>query len=187
MESSVRWEYPPFAIARGGRAAVQVFDPIFAADLQPVQYAYRRGRSALEAVRLVHKLIHTGHVEIVDADLASYFDLLPHAELLKLVARRVVDGAMLHLKMWLTAPVEETDERGNKHRSTRNRDHATGGTKLNQMMTGWANSFCLGRAYPADAQLSAGEIGVFPPGVGCVNSARPLRCAGCGNGAWSGS
>ena len=45
--------------------------------------------------------------------LARYFDTLPHAELLKSVARRVVDGAMLHLiKMWLEAPVEETDERG---------------------------------------------------------------------------
>jgi RNA-directed DNA polymerase len=46
---------------------------------------------------------------------------------MKSVARRVVDGAMLHLiKMWLEAPVEETDERGRKHRSTRNRDDGRG-------------------------------------------------------------
>jgi RNA-directed DNA polymerase len=65
--------------------------------------------------------------EIVDADLSSYFDSIPHSELLQSVARRVVDGAMLHLiKMWLEAPVEETDERGNKHRSTRNRDEGRG-------------------------------------------------------------
>jgi len=108
-------------------AAVLVLDPIFEADLQPEQYAYRRDRSALDAVMHVHKLINTGHVEIVDADLASYFDSLPHAELLKSVARRVVDGAMLHLiKRWLTAPVEETDERGKKHRTTRNRDEGRG-------------------------------------------------------------
>jgi RNA-directed DNA polymerase len=108
-------------------AAVLVLDPIFEADLQPEQYAYRRGRSALDAVRHVHKLINTGHQEIVDADLASYFDHLPHSELLKSVARRVVDGAMLHLiKMWLKAPVEETDDRGRKHRSTRNRDEGRG-------------------------------------------------------------
>jgi hypothetical protein len=100
---------------------------IFEADLQPEQYANRRDRSALDAVRHVHQLISTGHVEIVDADLASYFDSLPHSELLKSVARRVVDGAMLHLiKMWLTAPVEETDERGKKHRNTRNRDEGRG-------------------------------------------------------------
>ena len=108
-------------------AAVLVLDPIFEADLAPEQYAYRRDRSALDAVRHVHKLINTGHVEIVDADLASYFDVLPHAELLKSVARRVVDGAMLHLlKMWLQAPVEETDERGKKHRNTGNRDQGRG-------------------------------------------------------------
>jgi RNA-directed DNA polymerase len=72
-------------------------------------------------------VINTGHGEIVDADLSSYFDTLPHSDLLKSVARRVVDGAMLHLiKMWLEAPVEETDERGNKRRSTRNRDDGRG-------------------------------------------------------------
>jgi len=108
-------------------AAVLVLEPIFEADLQPEQYAYRRDRSALDAVRHVHKLINTGHGEIVDADLSSYFDSIPHAELLKSVARRVVDGAMLHLiKGWLEAPVEETDERGNKRRSTRNRDEGRG-------------------------------------------------------------
>lgn len=108
-------------------AAVLVLDPILEADLQPEQYAYRRDRSALDAVRHVHKLINTGHVEIVDADLTAYFDTLPHSELLKSVARRVVDGAMLRLiKMWLRAPVEETDEGGKKHRTTRNRDEGRG-------------------------------------------------------------
>jgi RNA-directed DNA polymerase len=78
-------------------------------------------------VQHVHKLINTGHGQIVDADLSSYFDSIPHAELMKSVARRVVDGAMLHLiKMWLEAPIEETDERGNKYRSTRNRDEGRG-------------------------------------------------------------
>ncbi len=108
-------------------AAVLVLEPIFETDLQPEQYAYRPDRSALDAVRDVHKLISTGQGEIVDADLSGYFDSIPHAELLKSVARRVVDGAMLHLiKMWLEAPVEETDEHGRKHRSTRNRDEGRG-------------------------------------------------------------
>ena len=108
-------------------AAVLILEPIFEADLPSEQYAYRQDRSALDAVRHVHKLVNTGHGEIVDADLSSYFDTLPHSELLKSVARRVVDGAMLHLiKMWLEAPVEETDERGNKRRSTRNRDEGRG-------------------------------------------------------------
>jgi len=108
-------------------AAVLVLEPIFEADLPPEQYAYRADRSALDAVQHVRKLINTGHGQIVDADLSSYFDSVPHAELMKSVARRVVDGAMLHLiKMWLEAPVEETDERGNKRRSTRNRDEGRG-------------------------------------------------------------
>src|SRR5215813_7193358 len=108
-------------------AAGLVLEPIFEADLQPEQYAYRADRSALDAVQHVHKLINTGHGQIVDADLSSYFDSVPHAELMKSVARRVVDGAMLHLiKMLLEAPVEETDERGNKHRNTRNRDEGRG-------------------------------------------------------------
>jgi RNA-directed DNA polymerase len=108
-------------------AAMSVFEPIFEADLQPEQYAYRADRSALDAVRQVHKLINTGHRKIVDADLSSYFDSIPHAELMRSVARRIVDGAMLHLiKMWLEAPVEEIDERGNQRRSMRNRDEGRG-------------------------------------------------------------
>jgi RNA-directed DNA polymerase len=108
-------------------AAVLVLEPIFETDLQPEQYAYRADRSALDAVRHVHQLLNTGHGQVVDADLSGYFDSIPHSELLKSVARRIVDGAMLHLiKMWLEAPVEETDEKGNTHRSTRNRDEGKG-------------------------------------------------------------
>ena len=108
-------------------AAVLVLEPIFEADLQPEQYAYRQDRSALDAVKHVHQLLNTGHGQVVDADLSGYYDSIPHAELMKSVARRIVDGARLHLiKMWLEAPVEETDEQGNKHRSTRNRDESRG-------------------------------------------------------------
>jgi group II intron reverse transcriptase/maturase len=108
-------------------AAVLVLEPIFEADLPSEQYAYRANRSALDAVSHVHKLLNTGHAQIVDADLGGYFDSIPHSDLLKSVARRIVDGAMLHLiKMWLEVPVEETDEKGNKHQSTRNRDEGRG-------------------------------------------------------------
>jgi RNA-directed DNA polymerase len=108
-------------------AAMVVLEPIFEADLQPEQYAYRPNRSALDAVVRVHGLLNTGHSQVVDADLSGYFDSIPHAELMKSVARRVVDGAMLHLiKMWLEAPVEETDERGNTKRTTRNKDQGRG-------------------------------------------------------------
>jgi RNA-directed DNA polymerase len=108
-------------------AAVLVLEPIFEADLQPEQYAYRPNRSALHAVKAVHGLLNTGHREVVDADLSGYFDSIPHAELMKSVARRVVDRHMLHLiKMWLETPVEETDGRGHRHRTTRNKDEGRG-------------------------------------------------------------
>ena len=108
-------------------AAMLILEPIFEADLQPEQYAYRPDRSALDAVRHVHKLLNTGHGQIVDADLSGYYDSIPHADLMRSVARRIVDGAMLRLiKMWLEAPVEESDEQGKKHRSTRNRDEGRG-------------------------------------------------------------
>jgi group II intron reverse transcriptase/maturase len=108
-------------------AAVLVLGAIFEADLQPEQYAYRPNSSALDAVRHVHKLLCTGHGQVVDADLSGYFDSIPHAELMRCVARRVSDGAMLHLiKMWLETPVEETDDRGRKQRTTRNKDQGRG-------------------------------------------------------------
>jgi len=64
---------------------------------------------------------------VIDADLSGYFDTIPHAELMKSVARRISDKQVLRLvKMWLVAPVEETDERGRKHRTTRNKDEGRG-------------------------------------------------------------
>ena len=108
-------------------AAVAVLGPIFEADPQPQQHAYRPAHGAHDAVRVVHRLVNTGHTEVVDADLSGYFDSIPHAELMKSVARRISDGRMLHLvKLWLTAPVEELDERGHTQRTTRNKDEGRG-------------------------------------------------------------
>jgi RNA-directed DNA polymerase len=108
-------------------AAVLVLEPIFEADLEPEQHAYRRERSALDAVRQVERLLRRGYTEVVDADLSGYFDSIPHPELMKSVSRRISDGRMLRLiKMWLETPVEETDEKGNRHRTTRNKDQEMG-------------------------------------------------------------
>jgi len=108
-------------------AAVIVLEPIFEADLQPEQYAYRPQRGAHDAIRQVHRWITGGRDEVVDADLSGYFDSIPHAELLRSAARRVNDGSMLHLlKVWLEQPVEEEDERGRRQRTTRNRDTGRG-------------------------------------------------------------
>src|SRR6266704_1773371 len=96
-------------------AAKLVLEPIFEADLEPNAYGYRPKRSAQDAVREVHRLICEGYTDVVDADLSKYFDSIPHSELLQSVARRIADGRVLHLlKMWLKAPVEERDEKGNR-------------------------------------------------------------------------
>ena len=51
--------------------------PIFEADLQPEQYAYRPERSAHDAIRRVHRLLYRGHNEVVDCDLSNYFGEIP--------------------------------------------------------------------------------------------------------------
>jgi RNA-directed DNA polymerase len=108
-------------------AVLLVVEPIFEADLQEEQYAYRENRSALDAVETVYEHLQQGYREVVDADLSGYFDSIPHAELMSSVARRVSDKALLHLvKQWLVAPVEETDQRGRVQRTTRNKDEHRG-------------------------------------------------------------
>ena len=86
---------------------------------------------------------------IVDADLSKYFDTIPHSELLQCVARRIVDGQMLHLiKMWIKAPVEEREENGER-RVTGGKDNDRGTPQggvvspalanlyMNRMLKGW--------------------------------------------------
>ncbi len=108
-------------------AAMLVLEPIFEADLPSELYAYRPGRNAQQAVVEVEELLFRGHPEVVDADLADYFGSIPHAELLKSAARRIVDRRVLHLiRMWLDCPVEETDDRGRKTRTTEARDKRRG-------------------------------------------------------------
>jgi RNA-directed DNA polymerase len=104
-------------------AALVVLEPIFEADLPTEQYAYRKGRGGLDAIAQVQALLDGGHREVVDADLSGYFDSIPHGPLMKSVSRRISDGHVLALvKRWLEAPAEETNERGHKHRTTRNQD-----------------------------------------------------------------
>jgi RNA-directed DNA polymerase len=108
-------------------AAVLVLEPIFEADLPPEQHAYRPGRRALDAVRPVHARLNTGHTEVVEADWSGDFDTIPHAERMKSVSRRLSDRHLCRrIKRWLEAPVEEIDERGRHHWTTRNNDARRG-------------------------------------------------------------
>src|SRR5215470_3611316 len=108
-------------------AAMLVLDPIFEADLPSEQYAYRQGRNAQQAVIEVEETLFRDHPEVVDADLADYFGSIPHAELMRSLARRIVDARVLHLiKMWLECAVEDTDDKGRKTRTTEAKDSGRG-------------------------------------------------------------
>jgi len=96
-------------------AAKLVLEPIFEADLEPAAYGYRPGRSGTDAIKAVHALLCRGYTDVVDADLSKYFDTIPHQELMRSVARRIVDRHVLRLiKLWLRAPVEERDDDGTR-------------------------------------------------------------------------
>jgi group II intron reverse transcriptase/maturase len=92
-------------------ATLLVLEPIFEADLPQTAYGFRPARNAHQALDAVRGHLFDGLIEVVDADLAAYFDTIPHANLLKLVARRVVDRGILNLiRQWLGAPVIEPDD-----------------------------------------------------------------------------
>jgi RNA-directed DNA polymerase len=96
-------------------AAKLVLEPIFEADLDPAAHGYRPKRSGTDAIKAVHTLLCRGYTDVVDADLSKYFDTIPHQDLMRSVARRIVDRHVLRLiKLWLRAPVEERDTDGRR-------------------------------------------------------------------------
>jgi RNA-directed DNA polymerase len=80
------------------QAAVrQVLEPIFERDFAEHSYGFRPNRDCKDALRQVETLLHQGYTWVVDADLKSYFDTIPHKNLLALVGHKVSDGRMLEL------------------------------------------------------------------------------------------
>jgi len=92
-----------------------IIEPIFEADFCPHSYGFRPKRSAHDAVDDIANTLWAGYTEVIDADLSKYFDSIPHSKLMTVVAKRIVDGGILHLiKQWLKAPVIGEDDNGVK-------------------------------------------------------------------------
>lgn len=89
-------------------ACKMVIEPIFEADFEESSYGFRPKRSAHGAVSEIKDNLKAGYTEVFDADLSSYFDTIPHKELMFLIASRISDRNILKLiKMWLKAPISE--------------------------------------------------------------------------------
>ena len=103
-----------------------VIEPIFEADFCEHSYGFRPRRSAHQAADAVAGALLKGQAHVIDADLSKYFDTIPHAKLLSVVAERISDGAVLSLiKQWLRATVVEEDEDGTR-RMNGGKDHRRG-------------------------------------------------------------
>lgn len=86
----------------------QVIEPIFEKHFAPHSYGFRPGRGCRDALRQVQQLLDEGYRYVVDADLKSYFDTIPHQKLMALVQKRVADGRVLKLiESFLEAQIME--------------------------------------------------------------------------------
>jgi RNA-directed DNA polymerase len=96
------------------QAAVKlILEPIFEADFEDCSHGFRPGRSAHDAIQSVEQSIREGRNAVYDADLAGYFDTIPHDKLIAGVRQRVTDGRVLALiRQWLEAPVAEPPPNG---------------------------------------------------------------------------
>lgn len=96
-------------------AALLVLEPIFEADFHDCSFGFRPERSAHQALEEVRQHLEEGFRAVLDADLKSYFDTIPHDNLLEAVKHRVTDGSVLKLiRMWLKAPIIERDDDGSE-------------------------------------------------------------------------
>jgi len=92
-----------------------IIEPIFEADFCAHSYGFRPKKSAHDAVDDIANTLWAGYTQVIDADLSKYFDSIPHAKLMAVVAERIVDGGILALiKQWLKAPIIGEDGNGVK-------------------------------------------------------------------------
>jgi RNA-directed DNA polymerase len=89
-------------------AVLLILEPIFEADFEDCSHGFRPERSAHDALQAIVQHLREAKASAYDADLAGYFDSIPHDKLMACVRMRVVDSSVLGLiKQWLQAPVVE--------------------------------------------------------------------------------
>ena len=94
-------------------ALLLILEPLFEADFEECSYGFRPGRSAHDALEEIRGHLKAGYQAVYDADLKSYFDTIPHEQLLACLRRRIADRSVLNLiRGWLKTPVQEEDEGG---------------------------------------------------------------------------
>jgi RNA-directed DNA polymerase len=78
-------------------ALKMTIEPIFEVQFRPGSYGFRPGRGCKDALREVDRLLKEGYAHVVDADLKSYFDTIPHDRLMARVGETISDGRVLKL------------------------------------------------------------------------------------------
>jgi RNA-directed DNA polymerase len=90
-------------------AVKRVIEPIFEREFESCSYGFRPRRGCKDALRAVDQALQAGHCWVVDADIANYFDSIPHAALMEKIEQRISDGGVLALlRQWLEQRVIET-------------------------------------------------------------------------------
>ena len=121
-----------------------VIEPIFEAAFHPSSYGFRPGRGCRDALGEVDRLIKEGHAFVVDADIAGYFDSIPHDRLMERVEERISDGRVLDLiRGWLAQDIVSGMERWTP----------TGGTPQGAVISPLLANIYL---HPLDETLAAG-------------------------------
>jgi RNA-directed DNA polymerase len=116
-------------------AVLLILEPIFEADFEDCSYGFRPGRSAHDALREIWRHLKGGQTAVYDADLAGYFDSIPHDKLMACLRMRVVDGSVLGLiRQWLRAPVVERSKEGKPPEVHRNEQGTPQGGVLSPLL-----------------------------------------------------